>query len=277
MRRHGSHHRDRTLRRPRARHRRAAGRRHTGLGAQTGRQGPDRARGARGRRGRGLPRPGRTRTPAPDSSTPARSATRASSRGWRRRRSRRSTGLAPDTVLLSFLAPHRNVDDRPRPRRERKVSTLAMDLVPRITRAQSIDALSSQANVAGYRAVVEAAYHLDKYFPLFMTAAGTIRPARIVVLGAGVAGLQAVATAKRLGAVVHVSDIREAAREEVGLARRHLHRGARGRGRHRRGRLRQGGRRELPRTPARRADRVPLAGATPRSRRRRSPAGRHPS
>ncbi|HSK24485.1 MAG TPA: Re/Si-specific NAD(P)(+) transhydrogenase subunit alpha [Egicoccus sp.] len=122
--------------------------------------------------------------------------------------------LDPDTVLLTFLAPHRNIDTV-RALTERKVSTLAMDMVPRITRAQSIDALSSQANVAGYRAVIEAAYHLDKYFPLFMTAAGTIRPARLVILGAGVAGLQAVATAKRLGAVIHVSDIREAAREEV--------------------------------------------------------------
>lgn len=122
--------------------------------------------------------------------------------------------LPPGTVLLSFLAPHRNLDAVAR-LSDRGVSTLAMDLVPRISRAQAIDALSSQANVAGYRAVIEAAYALDKYFPLFMTAAGTIRPARLVILGAGVAGLQAVATAKRLGAVVHVSDIREAAREEV--------------------------------------------------------------
>lgn len=122
--------------------------------------------------------------------------------------------LSADTILLSFLAPHRNLEVVAR-LAEARVSTLAMDLVPRITRAQAIDALSSQANVAGYRAVIEAAYALDKYFPLFMTAAGTIRPARVVVLGAGVAGLQAVATAKRLGAVVHVSDIRAAAREEV--------------------------------------------------------------
>ncbi|MEX1164212.1 MAG: Re/Si-specific NAD(P)(+) transhydrogenase subunit alpha [Nitriliruptor sp.] len=122
--------------------------------------------------------------------------------------------LSPDTVLLTLLAPHRNLEVVTA-LSERGISTLAMDLVPRISRAQSIDALSSQANISGYRAVIEAAYGLDKYFPLFMTAAGTIRPARVVVLGAGVAGLQAVATAKRLGAVVHVSDIREAAREEV--------------------------------------------------------------
>jgi H+-translocating NAD(P) transhydrogenase subunit alpha len=125
-----------------------------------------------------------------------------------------AAALPAGSVLLSFLAPHRNLDTV-RVLAERGVTSLAMDLVPRISRAQAIDALSSQANVAGYRAVIEAAHALDKYFPLFMTAAGTIRPARIVVLGAGVAGLQAVATAKRLGAVVHVSDIREAAREEV--------------------------------------------------------------
>jgi NAD(P) transhydrogenase subunit alpha len=122
--------------------------------------------------------------------------------------------LAKDAVLLSFVAPHRNLDVVAA-LAERGVTTLAMDLVPRISRAQAIDALSSQANLVGYRAVIVAAHELDKYFPLFMTAAGTIRPATIVVLGAGVAGLQAVATAKRLGAVVHVSDIREAAREEV--------------------------------------------------------------
>jgi H+-translocating NAD(P) transhydrogenase subunit alpha len=122
--------------------------------------------------------------------------------------------LTAGTVLLSLVAPHRNLDTV-QVLADGGVTTLAMDLVPRISRAQSMDALSSQANVAGYRAVIEAAYALDKQFPLFMTAAGTIRPARVVVLGAGVAGLQAVATAKRLGAVVHVSDIRAAAREEV--------------------------------------------------------------
>jgi H+-translocating NAD(P) transhydrogenase subunit alpha len=118
------------------------------------------------------------------------------------------------SALVALMAPHRNLEVVAR-LAERRISTLAMDLVPRITRAQSMDALSSQANVAGYRAVIEAAQVVDKYFPLFMTAAGTIRPARIVVLGAGVAGLQAVATAKRLGAIVHVSDIRDAARADV--------------------------------------------------------------
>lgn len=122
--------------------------------------------------------------------------------------------LAPGTILLSFIAPHRNLDVV-RALADRRVTTLAMELVPRISRAQSIDALSSQANVAGYRAVITAAYELDKYLPLLMTAAGTIKPATLVVLGAGVAGLQAVATGRRLGAVVKVSDIREAAKQEV--------------------------------------------------------------
>lgn len=122
--------------------------------------------------------------------------------------------LPQGTTLLSFVAPHRN-PDTVRALAKGRITTLAMELVPRISRAQSMDALSSQASIAGYRSVIVAAYHLDKHFPLFMTAAGTIRPANVVVLGAGVAGLQAVATAKRLGSVVHVSDIREAARQEV--------------------------------------------------------------
>jgi len=122
--------------------------------------------------------------------------------------------LAPGAVLLSFVAPHRHLDVVAA-LAERGVTSLAMELVPRISRAQAIDALSSQANISGYRAVVTAAYELDKYFPLFMTAAGTIKPATMVVLGAGVAGLQAVATGRRLGAVVKVSDIRAAAKQEV--------------------------------------------------------------
>ena len=122
--------------------------------------------------------------------------------------------LPEGTVLLSFLAAHRNLEVV-RALAQQRVTTLAMELVPRISRAQPMDALSSQANLSGYRAVITAAHELDKYFPLFMTAAGTIRPAVVVVLGAGVAGLQAVATAKRLGAVVEVSDVRAAAREEV--------------------------------------------------------------
>lgn len=96
-----------------------------------------------------------------------------------------------------------------------KISTIAMELIPRISRAQSMDALSSQANLAGYKAVLVGAARSPRMFPLMMTAAGTIRPANIVVLGAGVAGLQAIATAKRLGAVVEVSDVRPAAKEQV--------------------------------------------------------------
>jgi len=90
-----------------------------------------------------------------------------------------------------------------------------MELVPRITRAQSMDVLSSQANIAGYKAVLLAAANLPRYFPLLMTAAGTIQPARVVIMGAGVAGLSAIATARRLGAVVEVSDIRPAVKEQV--------------------------------------------------------------
>jgi H+-translocating NAD(P) transhydrogenase subunit alpha len=118
------------------------------------------------------------------------------------------------SVLIGFTAPHRNLDIV-RALADGGVTALSMELVPRISRAQSMDALSSQANLAGYRAVLTAAAEVDKYFPLLMSAAGTVRPAEVVVLGAGVAGLQALATARRLGAVVHVSDIREAARDEV--------------------------------------------------------------
>jgi NAD(P) transhydrogenase subunit alpha len=120
----------------------------------------------------------------------------------------------PGSLLLGFLAPHRNLD-LVRALAERKISAFAMELVPRITRAQSMDALSSQANIAGYKAVLLAALRLPKYFPLLMTAAGTIKPARVVIMGAGVAGLQAIATAKRLGAIVEVSDIRPAVKEQV--------------------------------------------------------------
>ena len=118
------------------------------------------------------------------------------------------------SVLVGFTAPHRDLP-MVRALMDAGVTSLAMELVPRISRAQAMDALSSQANLAGYRAVLTAASEVDKYFPLLMTAAGTVRPAEVVVLGAGVAGLQALATARRLGGVVHVSDIREAARDEV--------------------------------------------------------------
>ena len=117
-------------------------------------------------------------------------------------------------LLIGFISPHKNLDSV-RILRDRKISTLAMELVPRISRAQSMDALSSQASISGYQAVLMAATYLDKYFPLLMTAAGTIQPAKIVIMGAGVAGLQAIATARRLGAVVEVSDIRPAVKEQI--------------------------------------------------------------
>jgi NAD(P) transhydrogenase subunit alpha len=98
---------------------------------------------------------------------------------------------------------------------ERGIDFISMDMIPRTTLAQKMDALSSQANIAGYKSVILAANHLGKIFPLMMTAAGTISPAKVVIMGAGVAGLQALGTAKRLGAVVEVSDIRPAVKEEV--------------------------------------------------------------
>jgi len=122
--------------------------------------------------------------------------------------------LKKGSTLVAFIAPHRNLEVVEK-LAGGEVSTLAMELIPRITKAQSMDALSSQASLAGYKAVVLAATKLGRYFPLLMTAAGTIPPAKVVIMGAGVAGLQAIATAKRLGAVVEVSDIREAVKEQV--------------------------------------------------------------
>lgn len=122
--------------------------------------------------------------------------------------------MRADAVLVGLLAPYKNAE-LAGALAERRVTAFAMELVPRISRAQSIDALSSQASIAGYKAVILAAAHLGRYFPLLMTAAGTIPPSRVVVMGAGVAGLQAIATAKRLGAVVEVSDIRPAVKEQV--------------------------------------------------------------
>ena len=95
------------------------------------------------------------------------------------------------------------------------IDTAAMELLPRITRAQAMDVLSSQANQAGYRAVIEAAFAFSRGFPMMMTAAGTVPPARVFIIGAGVAGLQAIATARRLGAIVSATDVRPAAKEEI--------------------------------------------------------------
>jgi len=122
--------------------------------------------------------------------------------------------LGAGRVIAGFLRP---LDDPPgmAALAETGATALAMELVPRTTRAQKMDALSAMATVAGYRAVLLAAESLPKFFPLLTTAAGTIRPAKVLVLGAGVAGLQAIATARRLGAVVSAYDVRAAAAEEA--------------------------------------------------------------
>jgi len=117
-------------------------------------------------------------------------------------------------ILFTVLDPTGNRDWLERAR-NRGLTVLALDLVPRITRAQSMDILSSMATVAGYKAVLEAASMLPRFFPMFMSAAGTIKPARVLILGAGVAGLQAIAVARKLGAVVEVFDVRSAVRDEV--------------------------------------------------------------
>lgn len=122
--------------------------------------------------------------------------------------------IAPDTILVGFLNPLGDpayVDALA----SSGVTALAMERIPRITRAQSMDALSSQSNIAGYKAVLLAAATLPKFFPMLTTAAGTIPPAKVLVLGAGVAGLQAIATARRLGAVVGGYDVRAAVKEQV--------------------------------------------------------------
>ncbi len=122
--------------------------------------------------------------------------------------------LSEGSILVGFLDPLSDPDLVSR-LIDLKVTGISMELVPRITRAQSMDALSSQATVAGYKAVLLAANHLPKFLPMFTTAAGTIRPAKALILGAGVAGLQAIATARRLGAVVEAFDVRPAVKEQV--------------------------------------------------------------
>lgn len=122
--------------------------------------------------------------------------------------------LRSGTALISFLDPLGNPDLAAR-LADRQISAFSMELIPRISRAQSMDALSSQAAVAGYQAVLIAAAASPKFFPMLTTAAGTIPPAKVFVIGAGVAGLQAIATARRLGAVVEAFDIRPAVKEEV--------------------------------------------------------------
>ncbi|MCY3597759.1 MAG: Re/Si-specific NAD(P)(+) transhydrogenase subunit alpha [Rhodospirillales bacterium] len=122
--------------------------------------------------------------------------------------------LPAGSLVVGFLNPHSNPDNIQALAKQR-VTSFAVEFLPRISRAQSMDALSSQSNLAGYKAVVDAAAMLPKALPMMMTAAGTVAPAKVLVLGAGVAGLQAIATAKRLGAVVSAFDVRPAVREQV--------------------------------------------------------------
>ncbi|RRJ85175.1 Re/Si-specific NAD(P)(+) transhydrogenase subunit alpha [Aestuariirhabdus litorea] len=122
--------------------------------------------------------------------------------------------MKPGTICVGFMAPYAN-DEGILAMKERGITAFSMELIPRISRAQSMDALTSQASLAGYKAVLMAASISGKFFPMLTTAAGTIRPSKVLVVGAGVAGLQAIATARRLGAIVEAYDVRSAAREQV--------------------------------------------------------------
>ena len=121
--------------------------------------------------------------------------------------------MRKDAVLLGLLSPHQK--DGIETLAQHGVTAFAMEKLPRISRAQNMDVLSSQANIAGYKAVIMAANVYQRFFPMLMTAAGTVKAARVLILGAGVAGLQAIATAKRLGAVVEAFDVRPVAKEQV--------------------------------------------------------------
>lgn len=122
--------------------------------------------------------------------------------------------LRAGTTLIAMLNPYVN-KEAVRAYADARINAIAMEFMPRITRAQSMDVLSSQSNLAGYKAVLEAAAYFPRAFPMMMTAAGTVAPARALVMGAGVAGLQAIATARRLGAIVTATDVRPAAKEQV--------------------------------------------------------------
>jgi NAD(P) transhydrogenase subunit alpha len=122
--------------------------------------------------------------------------------------------LREGSVVVGLLQPYKAFDSI-KALRDRKVTSFALELLPRISRAQSMDALTSQASIAGYKAVLMSACMAGRYFPMLTTPAGTLRPAKVVVLGVGVAGLQAIATARRLGAVVEAYDVRAATREQV--------------------------------------------------------------
>lgn len=120
----------------------------------------------------------------------------------------------PKAIIIGLLSPSSNSQYISK-LASKNLSALSMELVPRITKTQNMDVLSSQSNLAGYRAVLEASYHFDRAFPMMMTAAGTITPAKVLIIGVGVAGLQAIATAKRLGGAVSAYDVRSATKEQV--------------------------------------------------------------
>ncbi len=122
--------------------------------------------------------------------------------------------LKDETILIGMLNPSKNKDKLDKIIKK-KIKTFSLELLPRITRAQSMDVLSSQSNLAGYRAVIDCVAEFEKAIPMMMTAAGTVPAAKILVIGAGVAGLQAIATAKRLGAIVSATDVRAASKEQV--------------------------------------------------------------
>ncbi len=122
--------------------------------------------------------------------------------------------LKENTILIGMLNPSKN-KDLIKKIINKNIKTFSLELLPRITRAQSMDVLSSQSNLAGYRAVVDCVAEFEKAFPMMMTAAGTVPAAKVLIIGAGVAGLQAIATAKRLGAIVSATDVRAASKEQV--------------------------------------------------------------
>jgi H+-translocating NAD(P) transhydrogenase subunit alpha len=124
------------------------------------------------------------------------------------------SGLREGTVVIGYLSPHL-APERTKALRDRKITSFAMELLPRTTRAQAMDVLSSQANIAGYKAVLIAAEASPKFFPMMTTAAGTVRPSKVLIVGAGVAGLQAIATARRLGAQVEGFDVRPETKEQI--------------------------------------------------------------
>jgi len=122
--------------------------------------------------------------------------------------------MKPGATLVAFMQPGKN-PERVRKLLDKKITSLSVELIPRITRAQSMDALSSQAAIAGYQVTLMAAQLCPKFFPMLTYAAGTLRPAKVLVIGAGVAGLQAIATARRLGALVSAYDVRTAVKEQI--------------------------------------------------------------